>query len=181
MLWAATGHAQTPAAAPLPRKMGVIDFDRAVLNNNEGIKARTQLEVRVKYWQEQLDPLLAKLKAINDKAAEATNETEKANLRKQAAELEQVQIKRILEDRNKDIEERRGVLFKGIAERVKNVLKQYGDEQGYAVIANNTSTTPGPILIHSEVADVTSEIVRRVNADIEKNPAKVASAGDVKP
>jgi Skp family chaperone for outer membrane proteins len=172
LLSATSGYAQTPA--PMPRKIAIIDFDRAVLMNTDGIKARAQLEVQVKHWKDQEDSITAKLKPLNDRLNDPKlSETEKAAIRKQITEIN-LNLTRNGEDARHDIETRRTTLFTGIAERVKSVLKTYSEEQNLALVINDSASGPeSPIIAKSEVADITSEIVRRVNADIEKNPAKV--------
>jgi Skp family chaperone for outer membrane proteins len=168
LLSAISGYAQS--SPPMPRKMAVIDFDRAVLTNTEGVKARGQLEVRLKFWQDQSESLAAKLKALNDKLNQKdVSEAEKGNIRKEITEIN-LGITRNREDATRDIETRRSALFTDIAERVKSVLKTYSEEQGLAVVFNDTPVAPGPVIFKTDVADITSEIVRRVNADIEKNP-----------
>jgi Skp family chaperone for outer membrane proteins len=167
-----SGYAQAPAAATaMPRKMAVIDFDRAVLGNNEGIKARGQLESRMRYWQDQEDSLTKDRKALTDKQVTALTDREKTDLVKDLSSLD-LKIRRNREDASKDIESRRTTLFTSIADRVKRVLKEYGDEQNLAAVINDTPAMPGSVIFRSDVADITSEIIRRVNADIEKNPNK---------
>jgi Skp family chaperone for outer membrane proteins len=152
--------------------MAVIDFDRAVLSNNEGIKARGQLEARLKYWQDQSESLAKDRKVLTDKlAAISLTEREKTDLRRQVSEID-LKVSRNNEDARKDIDARKATLFTSIADRVKKVLKDYGDEQGLAVVINDTPAMDGAVIFRSEIADVTSEVIRRVNADIEKNPNK---------
>src|SRR5262245_24789951 len=118
LLSATSGYGQTPA--PMPRRMAVIDFDRAVLSNTEGIKARGQLEVRLKFWQTKSDDLQAKRKELVDKRSKAgVSESEKTSLGNEIAAID-VEIKRNTEDAQRDIDTRRAALFSGIAERVKN-------------------------------------------------------------
>ncbi|HEX4998474.1 MAG TPA: OmpH family outer membrane protein [Terriglobia bacterium] len=169
LLPATAGYAQS--ADPMPRKMAVIDFDYAVLNNLDGIKAKNALDVRLKYWQDQADAESAKRKPLSDKVADSkTSETEKRALQAQISEID-IRLMRLREDAQKDLEAKRSELFAGVADQVKGTLKSYGEEQRLAVVLNDSGAADGPVLFRTGVADITSEIIRRVNAEIEKRPA----------
>ena len=63
---------------------------------------------------------------------------------------------------------RKLVLFRPIADRVKKVVEAYAKELNLAVVVNETED----MLFANDVVDITTEIIRRVNADIVKNPTK---------
>lgn len=175
-------HAQTPATpSPLPQRIAVLDFDQAVLLSDPGGKARAQLDLRFKYWQKENDDEAAKQKPLKDKLSQVgLSETEKAKIADQIKAID-IKVARLKEDAAKDIEARKAEYFSPVAERVKDVLKVYGDEQNLAVVMNDVEDVDGPVIVKTIVVDVTSEIIRRVNADVEKRPLKPAVAAAASP
>jgi Skp family chaperone for outer membrane proteins len=174
--------AQAPAAErALPRKLAVVDFDRVVIENTEGIKARIQVEVFLKEWQKKSDEELAKQKELRDKQVQlGLSETEKASLAKKIGDID-INLTRIREDADKDLLIRRTEVFSPVVERARNILKSYGEEWNLAAILNDGALSDGPVLFSKEVVDITTEVIRRLNADIEKNPIKAAAAGGPAP
>ncbi len=80
---------------------------------------------------------------------------------KKVYELEQQNAQSTLDDRQEE-------LFRPIADRVQKVVEVYAKELNLVVVVNATED----MLYANDVVDITTEIIRRVNADIVKNPAK---------
>jgi Skp family chaperone for outer membrane proteins len=80
---------------------------------------------------------------------------------KEGLDLEQQNAQSTLDDRQEE-------LFRPIADRVHKIVEGYAKELNLAVVVNATED----MLYANDVVDITTEIIRRVNADILKNPAK---------
>ena len=67
-------------------------------------------------------------------------------------------------------------LFRPIAEKTQEVLKAYSSENGFAVVFDSSSQSNGGIIHVDPIADITTEIIRRVDATPTKAPAAPAPA-----
>jgi outer membrane protein len=163
---AATALSQTPA----PNAVGMINFQRAVSQNDEGVKAAGTYTAEGKKLA---DGLLASQKKVTElqdqltKGGPTMTDAAKNTLmreiekEKKVYELEQQNAQSSLDDRQEE-------LFRPIADRVHKVVEAYAKELNLALVVNATED----MLYANDVADITTEIIRRVNADIVKNPAK---------
>ena len=155
---------------PVPNAVGMINFQRAVTQNDEGVKAAGIYTAEGTKLAEGLKTSQAKVKDLQDKLAkEGPTMTEAAkntlmrdiDKEKKVYDLEQQNAQSSLDDRQEE-------LFRPVADRVRKVVEAYAKELNLALVVNATDD----MLFASDVADITSEIIRRVNADIVKNPAK---------
>jgi outer membrane protein len=163
---AATAFSQTPT----PSAVGMINFQRAVSQNDEGVKAAGVYTAEGQKLKEALSKSQSKVQDLQDKltkegptmtdAAKNTlmREIEKE---KKVYELEQQNAQSSLDDRQEE-------LFRPIADRVHKIVEVYAKELNLAVVVNATED----MLYANDVVDITTEIIRRVNSDIVKNPAK---------
>jgi outer membrane protein len=164
--FAATALSQTPA----PSAVGMINFQRAVSQNDEGVKAAgiytaegTKLADGLKKSQAKVTDLQDQLTKGGPTMTDAAKTTLMREIEKEKKvyELEQQNAQSSLDDRQEE-------LFRPIADRVKKIVEAYAKEQNLALVVNATED----MLYANDVADITTEIIRRVNLDITKNPAK---------
>jgi len=162
----ATAFAQTPA----PSAVGMINFQRAVSQNDEGVKAAGLYTAEGKKLADGLLKSQTKVTELQDKLTKSgptMTETDKNALmreidkEKKVYDLEQQNAQSTLDDRQEE-------LFRPIADRVHKIVEGYAKELNLAVVVNATED----MLYANDVVDITTEIIRRVNADIVKNPAK---------
>src|SRR5215467_5729055 len=71
------------------------------------------------------------------------------------------------QDAQNTIDDKQDELFRPIADRVKKVVETYAKEKNLAVVVNYSED----MIFANDVVDITTEIIRLVNADIAKNPA----------
>jgi outer membrane protein len=163
---AATALSQTP----VPNAVGMINFQRAVSQNDEGVKAAgiyttegTKLADGLKKSQGKVQELQDKLTKDGPTMTDAAKNTliREIDKEKKVYELEQQNAQSSLDDRQEE-------LFRPIADRVHKIVDAYAKELNLAVVVNATED----MLYANDVVDITTEIIRRVNADIVKNPAK---------
>jgi outer membrane protein len=163
---AATAFSQTPT----PSAVGMINFQRAVSQNDEGVKAAGVYTAEGQKLKDGLLKSGAKVTELQDKLTKdgpTMTDTAKNTLireiekEKKVYELEQQNAQSSLDDRQEE-------LFRPIADRVHKIVEGYAKELNLAVVVNATDD----MLYASDVVDITTEIIRRVNADIVKNPAK---------
>ena len=164
---AVTAYAQAPAA---PNDVRLINFQRAIEQNDEGVKAAGVYKQEVEKLKTKLDASQKKITDLQDKLTKndkTMSDTEKSAT---ARELDRAQKDFELDrqDAQNTIDDKQDELFRPIADRVKKVVESYGKEQNLAVVVNISDD----MIFANDVVDITTEIIRRVNADIVKNPAK---------
>jgi Skp family chaperone for outer membrane proteins len=84
------------------------------------------------------------------------------------------------EDAQKIVQERQGALFGPVAQRAQAVLNAYAREMGFAVVLD-TSNQASSVVYFADVADITTELIRRIDAEEAKaaparTPAPAAPA-----
>jgi Skp family chaperone for outer membrane proteins len=83
------------------------------------------------------------------------------------------EMNRMNEDAQKELGDIQQKLFRPIAERTSKVLNAYAQETGYSVVFD-VSSQANSIIYVQDVADITTEIIRRVDAEVAKPAAKPA-------
>jgi len=166
--------AGAPAAASSPGagRVAVVDFQRAVTENAEGKKAQEKFMAELNKRQKEFEE---KQKAMADSQTKLQNgdkalsEDAKANLAKQIDKL-QTELQRMNDDVQKDLGDLQQQLFRPIAEKTQDVVKSYSEENGFAVVFDISQGNS--IIYRQDIADITTEIIRRVDA----TPARPAAA-----
>ena len=178
---------QAPAAgagkeAVPATRVAVVDFQRAFTENSEGKKAQekfmAELSKREKEFTEK-QKALADTQNKLQTGDKALSDTAKAELSRQADKLN-TDLQRMNDDAQKDLGDLQQQLFAPIAQRAQAVLKAYAAENGYAVVFD-LSSQASSIVYFNEVADITTEIIRRVDADLAKTPAAAPASKAAEP
>lgn len=171
--------AQAPAAgAPGGAgKVAVVDFQKAVTENSEGKKAQEKFMGELNKRQKEFED---KQKALTDAQTKLQNgdkalsETAKADLAKQIDKLT-TELQRMNDDAEKELRDLQQQLFRPIMEKTQDVVKSYSTENGFAVVFD-VSSQANSIVYVQDVADITTEIIRRVDATPTKAPAAPAAS-----
>ena len=183
----ASGNAAPAAAASGPAVAGgsgagrvaVVDLQKAITENAEGKKAQEKFMAEFNKKQQEFD---AKQKALNEAQTKlqsgdkAMSDTAKAELAKSIDKMN-TELQRMNDDAQKELPDLQQTLFKPIAERTQEVLKAYSNENGFAVVFD-VSSQASSIVYVQDVADITTEIIRRVDAAPTKpaaTPSKSAA------
>jgi len=168
--------AQAPAAgSPGAGRVAVVDFQKAVTENSEGKKAQEKFMAELNRRQKEFED---KQKTMTDAQTKlqtgdkALSDTAKADLAKQIDKLN-TELQRMNDDAQKDLGDLQQQLFRPIAERTQDVLKTYSNENGFAVVFDISQGNG--ILYWQDVADITTEIIRRVDSSPAR-PAATAPA-----
>lgn len=156
-------------------RIGVIDFERAVVENVDGKKAAAKLnasfvERKADFdkRQKEVEDLEGKLKTQDRALSEAT----RAEMTR-TIEQKKKQITRLSEDAQKDLEELQSQLMAPIAEKVRNIMSVYAKEQSFTVVFDlSNPQLQGGVVYVNDVADITTEVIRRFDAEAAKSAAK---------
>jgi Skp family chaperone for outer membrane proteins len=104
----------------------------------------------------------------------ALSESAKADLAKQIDKLN-TDLQRMNDDAQKELGELQQQLFRPIAEKAQEAIKSYSTENGFAVVFD-TSSQATSIIYFQDVADITTEIIRRMDSSPAKPAAPAAAA-----
>jgi len=172
--------AQTQTPAPSgggTGKIAVVDFQKAVVENADGKKAQEKFRVELDRRQSEFE---AKQKAMTEAQTKLQNgdktlsDSAKSDLAKQIDKMN-TDLQRMNDDAQKDLGDLQQQLFRPIMEKTQDVLKAYSNENGFAVVFDVSNQQGNSIVYWQEVADITTEIIRRVDAAPTK-PASPAAA-----
>src|SRR5262245_518595 len=158
-------------------KVAVVDFQKAVTENSEGKKAQEKFMGELNKRQKEFED---KQKAMTDAQTKLQNgdkalsETAKADLAKQIDKLN-TELQRMNDDAEKELRDLQQQLFRPIMEKTQDVVKSYSTENGFSVVFD-VSSQANSIVYVQDVADITTEIIRRVDATPTKAPAAPAAS-----
>ncbi len=175
VLLPAAVFAQAPAAATGAGRVAVLDFQKAVTENAEGKKAQEKFMTELNKRQSEFE---AKQKALTEAQTKlqtgdkALSDAAKADLTKQIDKYN-TELQRMNDDAQKELGGLQQELFRPIAEKAQEAVKSYSTENGFAVVFD-LSSQANSIVHYSEVADITTEIIRRMDAAAAKAPAATA-------
>lgn len=179
--------AQAPATAPATGapaassaatgsgagKVAVIDLQKAITENADGKKAQEKFMAEFNKKQKDFED---KQKLLTDSQQKlqtqdkALSDAAKSDLAKQIDRLN-VDLQRMNDDAQKELGDLQQQLFRPIAEKAQDVLKSYSNENGFAAVFD-VSSQANSIIYFQDVADITTEIIRR----IDSTPTKPASS-----
>jgi len=183
MLLPAAVLAQAPAPAQAPKetpaaasagagRVAVVDFQKAVVENTEGKKAQERFMAEVNKRQKEFEGKQKSLSDAQNKLqtqAQVLTDPVKAELNRQIDKLN-TELQRMNDDAQKDLGDFQQQLFRPIMEQTQKVLQAYSVENGFAVVFD-VSSQANSIIYVQDVADITTEIIRRVDATVAKAPA----------
>jgi outer membrane protein len=171
-------QAPTPSGGAAGGRVAVVDFQKAVTENQEGKKAQERFMGELNKRQKEFED---KQKAMTDaqtklQTGDKTLSAEaKAELAKQIDKY-QTELQRMNDDAQKDLGDLQQQLFRPIAEKTQDVLKSYSAENGFAVVFDISSQQGNSIVFNDPVADITTEIIRRVDAAPPSPPRNAVAA-----
>ena len=175
---AAQASKETPATGGAAAgRVAVVDFQKAVLENVEGKKAQEKLMAEVTKRQKDFEDKQKSLSDAQNKLQtqdKALSDTAKADLSRQIDKLN-TDLQRMNDDAQKEIGDLQQQLLRPIADRAQKVLQAYSSENGFAVVFD-VSNQANNIIYVQEVADITTEIIRRVDSELVKSPIAPAAA-----
>src|SRR5262249_26376483 len=175
--------AQAPAAGAAPSgRVAVVDFQKAVTENADGKKAQEKFLAEFNKRQKDFEEKQKSLADSQTKLQNGTNalsDTAKADLSKTIDKLN-TELQRMNDDAQKDLGDLQQQLFRPIAEKAQDAVKSYSTENGFAVVFD-VSSQANSIIYRDDIADITTEIIRRIDAAPPKAPAAPATAPKADP
>jgi outer membrane protein len=143
-------------------KIGYVDLNRALNDSNEGKKAVAALENMVKAKQKLIGE---KEEELNNLKKEIVSQTAILNndaLKKKQDEHDELvkAYQRMIQDSKEDIQKKQADFMKGIIIKLRQVIAELGEEEGYTVILEKIESG---ILYMPDSIDLTDKVIKRFN------------------
>ena len=153
------------AQASNASRVGVINMQTAILESVEGKKAADTLKTK---YDAKASELEKKKKEIDDLTAELkkqeTNLSEDARTQKaKLIDTKQKELTRAGEDASNEFKQLQDETINTIGTRILRVIQGYAAEQNYSLVIDS-SAAQGGVLYFSPTTDITTEIIRRYDA-----------------
>ncbi|MFA4874494.1 MAG: OmpH family outer membrane protein [bacterium] len=143
-------------------KIGYVDFNRAINEVSDGVTAKKRLKDEFREKQQRLDILQAELTAMKDDldrdrmllSAEAIEAKEKQYRDKF------VEVQQRYADFRRQIADRETHLTEGILQRLRDIVRGFGDSEGYALILEKSQEV---VLYAPSGRDLTNRVISEYN------------------
>jgi outer membrane protein len=163
----------TSLAAQVGSKVGIIDLGRVVRECAKGVKASEELQI---FFDERRVQLEALQNELND-LQQRLQTQERALSPSALAELNRdiqtktTQLARDQEDAELELQAKQQELMTPVVDAAGAALEVYAREQGYTLILD-ASNPQSAIIFVEDVADITTEIIRRLDAAEAGEPSE---------
>jgi len=171
---AAAGQAPKAPAVPPCTKIGLIDFRTALMDSDPGKSAQKEFDKGMTDSKTSLEKLEKDINDLQTKLQNAKTDAEKSDLTKQL-EAKNREGQRTQEDAQRLSQELQDKLLPPVAKMEQEALDKYSKDNCLAVVFDPTQE-PTNIVYASMAMDITSEIMRMINAEFAKNPAAAKPA-----
>ncbi|HVN84435.1 MAG TPA: OmpH family outer membrane protein [Candidatus Binatia bacterium] len=165
MKWAVVAVVSSLIAAPVwadSIKIGYVDLQRALNESDAGKKAREEFKAQVdkaqaglKKQKDDLDNLREQL----EKKQLVMKDEERRNLEKDLARKGR-DFERAYKDSQGELQAKDNELTAGILRELQQVIKEFGDKDGYTLILENSSNA---VLYGAKDADLTDQVIKIYN------------------
>jgi outer membrane protein len=144
-------------------KIGYVDLQKALIEVEDGKKAKARLKKEFDRKQQQLDKKQKQVKAMKDElesgAMMMTEEAKRqkaTELQKQMYELQQLYLQL-----QGDLSKKEAAATKEIFDRMGKIIQKLGREKGFDLILEKTESS---VLFARPSMDLTKEVIKRYNA-----------------
>jgi len=170
LLSAASASAQ--GAAPLPTKVGVIDFRTAIASTGEGRQVSAELQQQFAARQAELEQITKQMEDIQARvrAGDRTlSDEERARLQRQYQRLQQ-QLQRKQEEFQQDLNDAQEDAFKRMGAKMQEVVTRYARENSYTMVVDPSQAG---VVYYANQMDVTQDMIKLYD---QAYPAKAGAA-----
>jgi len=144
----------SPSTASAQMKVGVINFQRALLGTSEMKKASNDLMLKYKPRQDELEKLQKDLATIQAKLQDPATPPASAVDLQADGQRKQREAKRISEDVQAEAERDRNEILQRGTQRMTDVVKKLADEKGLDVVVDSAN-----IVFFKPALEVTEEAI----------------------
>jgi outer membrane protein len=144
----------SPATASAQIKVGIVNFQRAVLGTSEMKKASNDLLLKYKPQQDELEKLQRDMAEIQAKLQDPKTPPAAAVDLQAEGQRKQREAKRITEDVQADAEKDRNDILQRATQRMTDVVKKLADEKGLDVVVDSAN-----IVFFKPALEITEESI----------------------
>ena len=149
---AAAVFSPSPASAQV--KVGIVNFQRAVLGTSEMKKASNDLMLKYKPQQDELEKLQRDLAEIQARLQDPKTPPAAAVDLQAEGQRKQREAKRVTEDVQADAEKDRNDILQRTTQRMTDVVKKLADEKGLDVVVDSAN-----IVFFKPALEITEESI----------------------
>jgi outer membrane protein len=165
----AAAQAPAPAAS---QKIGFIDIQRVLARSQAGVAAREQLEREKAAMQKEMDTRRVDMEKLREdlekKGPLMTAEVRRE--KQEAFEKKRRDAARVADDFQKDLEKKESGLLQKVLADLSTVIDRVGKAKGFWLVVERSR---GGVLYAASEADLTDEVIRAYDQDIQsKGPKK---------
>ena len=144
----------SPATASAQVKVGIVNFQRAVLGTSEMKKASNDLMLKYKPQQDELEKLQRDLADIQARLQDPKTPPAAAVDLQAEGQRKQREAKRVTEDVQADAEKDRNDILQRATQRMTDVVKKLADEKGLDVVVDSAN-----IVFFKPALEITEESI----------------------
>jgi outer membrane protein len=155
-------------------RVGVVDFQGVAFSSDAGVAATTDIDAKAAELEAGLGIIQAQLAEAQTRYETQQRALSTAALLQLEAEITRIntQLTRGAEDAEAEIAALQGALLQPISDAVQQLVLDYAEEENFTLILDATAG----IVFASEDADITSEIILRMNDKSAEAASSDASA-----
>jgi outer membrane protein len=153
--------AETAGAAAAPTKIGILQFQQAVLSTQEGQQASAALQTKYNPKKTQLDKKKADLESMQDrlqKGGATMSNDARAKLQSDINNGGR-DLNREVEDLNSEVDQEQAKIGQTIAEKMGVIIQNYAKQNGYAIVLD-VSAEAQPVLWATPAVNISADIVK---------------------
>jgi len=144
----------SPSTASAQAKVGIVNFQRAVLGTSEMKKASNDLLLKYKPQQDELEKLQREMADIQNKLQDPKTPPGAAADLQADGQRKQREAKRITEDVQADAEKDRNDILQRATQRMTDVVKKLADDKGLDVVVDSAN-----IVFFKPALEITEESI----------------------
>lgn len=150
------------AVAEATLKIGVVDFQKALNNVDEGKKAKKGLETEFKKKQKQLDIQQKELESMRDELKDQALVLSEDKVRAKQTELQDkfVEFRKKAVEYQQEMARREAELSGQILVKLKEIVSDIGQKEGYTMIVESSAD---PVLYVEGKEDLTDRVIKAYN------------------
>ena len=158
-----------PATPPVPgNRIAVIDFRSALMDSDAGKIAQQQYEKEITPEKTKVEKLQREFDELQTKLQNAKTDDEKRTITRDINN-KTTEAQRAQDDAQRISQELQDKLLPPVATMVNKAVEEYSKENNLAVVFD-PRTDPSNIIYTGPALDITAEVMRRMNAELAKNP-----------
>jgi outer membrane protein len=145
-------------------KIAVVDLQRALMETEDGRRAKRRLERLFKRRQKSLDEAQEGLKKMKNDIERQKNVLSKAALQKrlQTYQEEFVKLQQAYVEYQRELAAKEAELTAGILEKMQEIMQRIGQAEGYTIVLEASES--GVVWVPGN-HDLTDQLIQRYNAE----------------